>query len=266
MRTRYILMQEAGDGSEGSGGGAAAPNTANGTGTTLDGGQDGQGGDLIEFGADGYKYAGKFESPEALEKGYAESVSMHTTKMTEMNEKLKGFVGAPEGGEYAIAEGANTYSAPVMESLSKWGVEQGLSQDAYDSLLGSIAQAEAANLEAYKSEQMGILGHNAEARIQNVNDKWTAKYGEKATEWMNSKAMSAEDVEMFESLLSDGNSSTVNPNGSQAQGQVMITQDQLSEAMFKKDSAGMILMQTSPEYKKLVDDMTAKYNKQRGIN
>lgn len=267
MKNRYILMEEAGDGSQGSSGGAAAaPDAANGTGATLDGGQDGQGGDIVAFGAEGYKYAGKYESPEALEKGYSESVTMHTTKMAEMNDKLKGFVGSPETGEYVIPEGANAYSAPVMESLSKWGAEQGLSQDAYDSLLGSIAQAEAANLEAYKSEQMGLLGHNYEARIQNANDKWTAKYGAEATEWMNSKAMSAQDVEMFESILADGGSSTVNPDGGAPQGEVMITQTQLSEAMYKKDSAGMNLMQTDPEYKRLVDDMTRKYNKQRGIS
>lgn len=269
MKNRYILMDEAGDGTGaaggGSGDGAAAPDAANGTGQILDGGQNGEGGNIVEFGADGYQYAGKYESPQALEEGYKESVAHHTKKMGEMNDKLKGFVGAPETGEYVVPEGANAYSAPVMESLSKWGAEQGLSQEAYDSLLGSIAAAEVANLEAYKTEQNGLLGHNAEARIQNVNDKWTAKYGEDATEWMNSKAMSAQDVEMFESILANGVASTVNPDGGQPQGEVMITQTQLSEAMFKKDSAGMILMQTDPAYKKLVDDMTTKYNKQRGI-
>jgi len=254
MKNRYILMDEANDGAQGAGGGA---------GDAAAGGENGSGGAVIEFGADGYKYADKYDSPQDLEKGYTESVTMHTNKMTEMNDKLKGFVGAPEDGKYQVPEGTNAYSDPVMASLDKWGSENGLSQEAYDSLLSAVMEGETANLEAFKTEQMSLLGSNAEARIQNANDKWTAQFGAEATEWMNSKAQSAQDVEMFESILASTAASTVNPNGTSPQGEMKITHEQLSEAMFAKNSAGGLKMQTDPEYKASVDEMTAKYNKQK---
>lgn len=242
MRNRHVFMEEAEDGVQVGGGS----------------------GDSVEFGADGYKYADKYDTPQALEVGYKESVSHHTKKMSEMNEKLKGFAGSPENGEYTIAEEATAYSQPVMDSISNWGIENGLSQDAYNSLLSSVAKAESENLEAYKTEQMGLLGKNAQSRVDNINDKWSARFGDDALEWMNTKALSAQDVEMFESILAQGDASTVNPDGTKPMGEVMITQGQLSEAMFKKDSAGMNKMQTDPEYKRYVDEMTVKYNKQQG--
>lgn len=263
MRNRYKLMTEEAGAEAAAGGGNPAAGENN-LGTVLNGGEDGKGGDIIAFGGEGYKYAGKYDSPELLEQGYNESVTMHTKKMEEVNDKLKGFVGAPENGEYALPEGANTYSQPVMDSLNKWGAENGLSQDAYDSLLSAVMEGEAANIEAFQTEQMAALGTNAEARIQNANDKWTAMFGADATEWMNSKAMTAEDVEMFESILAHNGSSTVNPEGTQPQGAVKITQEQLSEAMFAENSVGGLKMQSDPEYKKTVDEMTAKFNKQQG--
>ena len=272
-RLLYSKLYSEESGGESSGGGsseagtvieapAATPAPAE-SGTVLDGGQDGQGNDIVNFGDDGYKYAGKFDSAQDLENGYSESVAMHTKKMGEMNEKLKGFVGAPESGEYTLPDGADGYSDSVLGAISEWGNENGLSQDSYADVLNKISQAEAADMEAYKAEQVGLLGKDAEARIQNINDKWTATYGNEARDWMNSKALSAADVEMFESILAQGGGTTVNPSGTQVQGSVMITREQLSEAMFAKDGAGMLKMQSDPEYKARVDQMTEKFNTQR---
>lgn len=267
---KYPFMEEAGTGEGGAGGASATPAAggegdqggAPASGTVLNGGETGAGENVPAFGEDGYKYSGKYDSVELLEKGYNDFATMHKATV----EQLKGFVGAPESGEYQMPEGAKGYSQPVMDAMQQWGIDSGLSQESYDGLLGVVAKAEADNMTAYKEEQMGLLGKDAAARIQNANDKWTATYGAEATEWMQSKALSAQDVQMFESILEANAGSTVNPDGGQAAGQVMITKDQLSEAMFAKDSAGMMKMQTDPEYKKLVDDMTAKFNKQRGIS
>lgn len=112
---------------------------------------------------------------------------------------------------------------------------------------------------------MEILGKDAQIRIKNVNDKWAATFGADALGWMNEKAQSAADVEMFESILASQSGSQVNPDGGGYVGDVTITDAQLDEAMFAKDGQGNLKMLADPEYKKMVDSMTSKYNKQRGI-
>jgi len=232
------------------------------SGTILDGKADGEGGDLPQE----LKYAGKYDNITALEKGYEEIQSLQTkTKesLNAANEKLKGFVGAPE--EYTLPEDIKGYSDSVMGSLEEWGKEQGLSQDAYVELITKITAADQQGVESYKQEQMELLGKDADIRIQNINDKWGATFGDEAKQWMQEKAQSAKDVEMFESILGMQSQAVVNPSGTQPQAQVMITREQLSEAMFAKDSAGNMKMQSDPEYKAMVDRMTSKFNSQRGV-
>lgn len=269
---RYNLMEEEGGG-EAAGGGAtitesAAPAAetpaAPESGTVLDGGADGDGGSV----APADKLFGKYDDMSAAEKGYTEMQSLQTkTKesLNAANEKLKGFVGAPENGEYTLPDGASGFSETVLSAISEVGNEVGLSQDAYGQVLSKIAEAEATDLAAYKIEQMGLLGNNAQTRIQNINDEWAAKFGGEALEWMNTKASSAADVEMFESLLASMGGSTVNPSGTQAMGEVKITREQLSEAMMKTDENGNLKRGYDMEYKGTVDAMIEKYNKQQGI-
>jgi len=152
-----------------------------------------------------------------------------------------------------------------MDAMSSWGKENGLSQEAYGDLIGKVAAAEIENQKAYDSEQLQLLGKDAQIRITNINDKWAATFGSEALGWMNDKARSAADVEMFESILASQGSSSVNPDGGGYVGEVAITDAQLDEAMFAKDGTGNLKMLADPEYKAMVDNMTTKYNKQRGI-
>lgn len=271
LRNRHFVLMNEADAGEGEGGagGTATPPAADGgegtppSGTVLDGGENGEGGNTHKVGDPDYQYAGKYKSVEDLENGYKEMTSLHTKKMNELNEKLKGFTGSPE--EYTLPEDAPKFNDNIMDSLQEWGKENGLSQEAYEDLVSKAYEAEVAKLEAQKSEEMAKLGKDPEARIENLNDKWAATFGEEAVEWMNGKALTAADVEMFESILSANSPSGVHQNGKANVGQVAITDEQLTNAMMAKDSAGMMKMQTNPEYKAMVDEMTRKYNKQRGL-
>jgi len=257
MRNKYVFMDEANAGEGGAGGGGGADD-----GGVLDGGDNGSGG--VEFGADGYKYAGKYATPQELETGYKESVSMHTQKMSEMGDKLKAFVGAPEG-DYESVDGTDGYSDPVMKSIQEWGKDNGLSQDAYGSLLKTVRDADAANLETFKADQMKLLGKDADQRITNINDKWAARFGADSLDLMNGMGQTAAQIEFFESILESTSEGRVNPDGSDAGGQMKITQTQIDEMMHKEDSAGMMKMQTDPSYAKEVYSAIEKFNKQQGI-
>ena len=274
MINKYVYMDEENAGSvDGGGAGgdngsvvetpaAEAPTIE--SGTVLNGGADGEGGSV----APEDKFFGKYNDKDAAEQGYTELQALQTkTKesLNAANDKLKGFAGAPEGGEYTMPEGSSEFSGAAVEAFQEWGAENGLSQDGFSEMLLKVQGMEQAKLEEFKAEQVKLLGVNAQERISNINDKWAATYGADATQWMQSKAMSAQDVEMFESILSQGSPSTVNPSGTAAMGEVKITNEQLSTAMFAKDGSGNMKMQTDPEYKATVDKLTEKYNAQRGI-
>ena len=224
----------------------------------LNGGENGDGVELL---------AGKFKTPQELEKGYKEAVSMHTKtveKSKAMEEKLKDFAGAPEG-DYEAVKGTEGYAAPVMDALSSWGKEQGLTQAGYTSLLETIGAAEQANVQANMDAEMKKLGSDAQIRIDNTNAKLNAIFGEElATQYQNI-GTSADGVMALEALVAKFSEGTVNPDAGDFVGETAITQDELSAAMNKKDSADMPLMQTSPEYAKEVYIMIEKYNKQQGI-
>ena len=264
MKFRHVFMDGADDGTgDGAGGsGGEGDGGSDGGGNILDGGLDGNGGN-IEFGSEGYKYAGKYDTPQALESGYKESVSMHTTKMQEMQDKLGAFVGAPEG-DYEFPEDAAKFNDGVMTELQTWGKENGLSQDAMVDLVSKVHGADAKNMESIKASEMEKLGKDGALRITNANDKWRARFGGESMEMMNNMATSAEAVIFFESVLASGSDQIVNPDGSGGMSPTIISEAELDAAMFAKDSAGMLKMQTSPEYKKEVEKMTELFNKQRG--
>ncbi len=261
-RLLYSKLYSEETGGEVEGGGAAQADATNDDlsndngGDILHGGDNGDGVELL---------AGKYKTVEELEKGYKESVSMgtkNTEKMNDMTEKLKGFAGAPEGDYDA---GDATYSEAVMTELQTWGKDNGLSQDAFSSLVSAVHGADVANAEASRAAEMNKLGKDAQVRIDNVNDKLLAIFGEDLAAQYQGIGRDAAGVEALEQLVGKFSESTANPDGAGFIGVETITQDKLSELMNARDSAGMIKMQTSPEYAKSVYATIDKYNKQRGI-
>jgi len=263
--------------SEESGGEAAA----GGGGEVLDGGADGNGGEVnnatadaggtIDGGANGdgvELFAGKYKTVDELVKGYTESVAMSTKSaesMNSMSEKLKGFAGAPEG-DYELGKDTVAFNESVMSELGTWGKEQGLSQDAYSDLISKVQAADAAHVEKFNAEQMEILGKDAQVRIDNTNDKLEVIFGSEMAEIFKDVGTSAEGVEALEYLVSRFGENKSNPDGGDFTGEEAITQDELGELMNKKDSAGTPMMQASPAYAKKVYAKIEQYNKQHGIS
>ena len=260
--------------------GGEAPTGGEGDAHAAGGGENNEGGDpttndngehIIKGGENGdgvELLAGKYKTPEELEKGYKEAVTMHTKtaeKAKAMEDKLKGFAGAPEG-DYDGIEGFEGYSSPVMDALGSWGKDQGLTQEGYSELLTTIRSAEAENAKAHQEAEMGKLGSDAQIRIDNTNAKLTAIFGEDLAAQYQNIGTSADGVMALEALVAKFGEGKVNPDSGDFVGEDPISQDDLSTAMNKKDSAGMPLMQTSPEYAKQVYAQIEKYNKQHGVS
>jgi len=255
-----LYNEEGGEAPAGGGGEAVATGEAHidTNGGTFSGRENGNGVEL---------FAGKYKSVEELEKGYKESVSMgtkNTEKMNSMSEKLKGFSGSPEG-DYEF-DGDNGYTDGVMSAIGEWGKDQGMSQEAYSTLLSKVGEAEAINREEHQTREMGLLGKDAQIRIDNTNDKLKAIFGEDLAAQYQGIGTSAAGVEALEQLVLRFGDNTTNPDGGDFVGETPITQDELGEMMNKKDSAGTPMMQASPEYAKSVYAKIDKYNKQRGIS
>lgn len=272
---KYILREEEGGGEAATGGGSPE------SGTVLDGGDSGSGtgapaaptdaGEQVldggEKGTGAELFAGKYKSVEELEKGYKESVSMttkNTEKMNEMSEKLKGFSGAPEG-DYETPEGEAVYNESAMGAVAEWGKKNGLSQESYGDLVSTVYAAQNAEADKVRTAEMEKLGKDADARIQNTTDSLNAIFGEELAGKFLYIGQDAEGVEALEQLVTRFSDGTVNPDGAGFTGEAKITQQDLDEAMHKKDSSGMMLMQTDNEYAASVYKKMEKFNKQRGM-
>jgi len=252
------LYSEEGGEAPAGGSGGENPADINGGSQILDGGADGSGGETNLL-------AGKFKSADELEKGYTEAVSMSTKKSEQLNDlqdKLKGFAGAPEG-DYEVVEGFDGYSEPVMNSIAEWGKENGLSQEAYNSLLSSVSAAEAANVEAYQQAEMAAIGKDAQIRIDNANDKLNVIFGEDTAAMIQNIGSSAAGFSAVEAILEKLGESTVNPDGSAA-GATVITQQEIGELLNAKTEGGAPKMNI-PEYAASVNATIEKFNKQQGI-
>jgi len=185
---------------------------------------------------------GKYESVSALESGYKELQSSYSKKNAEYNDHMKGFAGAPEA--YELNEGING-----NDTLSAWGLENGLSNEGYNNLLTSMSEAETAQSTVYKNEQLEALGKDANSRINNATDWVRANLGEEAVEGINSMWVGAKGIEAIEKLMKMGNtaSPTVAPTAPAVDG------DKLSAMRYATDNYGNRRMSSDSAYRSKVE-------------
>ena len=215
-----------------------------------------------KFGEEGYQYAGKYKSVEDLEKGYTEAHSHFNAKLKEANDKFGSFQGAPEG-DYELGEDVEGFSDGIMGELQAWGKENNLSQDGYADVITRIKAAAQAEQDAFVNEELEKMGSDAKVRLDNINDKWVAQFGEESKDMLEGKIITADDAAFYESILSRLTQQQANPDGTTPQGERLISNEELDAAMFAKTESGTYKTAVDPEYKAHVEQMVKKYNAQR---
>lgn len=177
---------------------------------------------------------GKYKSVSDLENGYKELQSSYS-------KKLGAFVGSPDA--YELAEGIESNSR--IEALQAWGKENQLSNKALNDIIQTDIATQKTEMEIYITEQKGLLGKEADVRINNVSDWVKANVGPDSIKALENMLVSAESVKLFETIIK--NSQGTAP--AQAPAAKTVDRDTLNQMRFAKDEFGNRRMSSDPIYR-----------------
>jgi hypothetical protein len=237
LGTHYGYFQEAGEG-EGGGaadGAAAGSSTGNEAGDQQDesllagAGSAGDGTGSAESGegaaaAEGeWRWsddaAGTGEPPEWFNAAKYKTVAEQAKAQRDLEKKLGGFTGAPEG-DYelnlpeGVPEGASFVDDdPLLVGFQEKARELNMSQEAFDQLMGWYVNQDMQRIQVNRDMELESLGNNAGERIQAL-EKWgKANLDENQYQVMQTMATSAAQVEVLEQLISASRASHNIPTG-----------------------------------------------------
>ncbi len=210
----------------------------------------------VETGTTSYM-DGKYDSISSWEDGHKELQKSYTQKTQEYKEAMKGFPGSPEA--YELSEG--TESTPRIEALEEWGKDNGLSNDALNSIISMDQEASQKATEAYVAEQKEALGKDADTRLTNISDWARATFGEESMETFNGMITSAKGVELFESAMKTMQGTAPAP----AQAPQAVSKESLKEMRFAIDkNSGERRMSVDPTYRARVEQLEKEAFERRG--
>jgi hypothetical protein len=177
---------------------------------------------------------GKYKSVSDLENGYKELQSSYS-------KKLGGFKGAPEA--YELAEGIESNSR--IEALQTWGKTNQLSNEALNEIISMDMATQTAEMESYIAEQKGLLGKEADTRINNVSDWVKANVGADSIKALEDMLVSAESVKLFEAIIKNLQGTAP----AQAPVAKSVDRDTLNQMRFAKDEFGNRRMSSDTAYR-----------------
>lgn len=197
---------------------------------------------------------GKYKTISDLEKGYEN-----------LHKKFGSFSGAPE--EYSVSEGTEIDTEhPLLANIQSFGKENNLSQEGYQSLVDVLVENEKAfqaDLETQKQEVLKGLGENASERMKNIDDFVGAnmQLDDNLKGLIDMAKEQPGGVELLEAFI--GMSKKTAPASEQVTAPIKTySRDELNKLQFAKDDYGNRKM-NDPQYRKMVDEYTAKLLEQR---
>jgi len=141
----------------------------------------------------------KYKSVADQAKSYKELLNHH-------NERLKGFIGAPEGG-YDIGEGKE--DDPLVGMLTEIGSKYNMNQDMFNELVEKYSSIEQEFDSKYQEQEqerikaeVAKLGENADYRLKNIADFAKGNFDAETAEEFIQMATTAKSVEILEQLIS----------------------------------------------------------------
>lgn len=225
---------------------------------------------VSEGGEPSWHYAdgvsGQGDAPDWFKGDKYANVSEQAKAYGELESRFGSFTGAPESYEFKLSEELTSngieldVEGDLIKRFSEMAKESNMSQDMANNLVNmfvenqyadSIASEESEN--ARVSEEMKLLGDNAQQRVDNI-DKWvTANMPEDMRAGIEEATTTAAGVMAIEKLIAmTRNSALVNEDTTPAD---VVSDKELQEMQFKRDENGNRLMQVDPEYRKKVEDL-----------
>ena len=222
------------------------------------GGDGGTGGEW--FLAEGIK--GEGEPPEYYKADKYKSLADQAKAYAELEKKLGGFTGAPEG-DYEISvpddyQGPElTADDPLVEAIAPVAKELGMSQEGFTKLIHAYLRA-SENLAAVNTQkELEALGRDAATRITNLKDWAQANLSEEQFNVLGQLATTADNIQLFEQMMALSKENrqpgrdTSRPAG--------ISKAELEQLQMATDANGNRRMSTDPEYAKMVRQKMKEY-------
>ena len=214
------------------------------------------------------------EVPEWLQSKYItdgksqeDSITEQAKAYNELSSKFGAFTGAPEEyTEVALSDELKELGVeissddPMFEAAKEFAKESNMSQDGLNGLVNLYAMQQVAEQKAneeYKSEQMKLLGNNAEARITNIQ-QWAGKNLDAETlAGLEGFATDAGAVKALEQIIKMKGAKSVDVDDSK--GNPGIDESEVKAMQFELDSNGQRRINTdkafNAKYKKALNDL-----------
>jgi len=187
----------------------------------------------------------------------------------QLSSKFGAFTGAPEAYEYTLSEQLTEAGVelagddPLIASFNELAKEANMSGEMANKLVNMFVESQYADSGAAEeaenariAEQMGLLGDNAQQRVQNIENWAKANLTPEQVEGLQDAATTAAGVQAIEALIAKSKNapmqtSDVNPVS-------QISRQELEQLQFAKDENGNRKMAVDPEYRKMVQQKFAE--------
>lgn len=148
---------------------------------------------------------GEGDKPEWFKDTKYKSVADQAKAYTDLESKLGGFTGAPEG-DYELSmpdgiEGEWIDGDPLMEGFQTWARDNQLSQEKFTDLLHLYVNNEAQMMGTDRESELKAIGENAQSRLKNINDYAKANLNEEEYQGILAATTTAAGVKAVEALI-----------------------------------------------------------------
>ena len=148
---------------------------------------------------------GEGDKPDWFKDSKYKSVADQAKAYTDLESKLGGFTGSPEG-DYELSmpdgiEGDWIDGDPLMEGFQTWAKDNNLSQDKFTDLLHLYVNNEASMMGTDRESELSAFGENAESRLKNISDYAKANLSEDDYQGILSATTTAAGAKAVEALI-----------------------------------------------------------------
>jgi hypothetical protein len=181
----------------------------------------------------------------------------------QLSSKFGAFTGAPEAYEFKLSDDLTANGVelsaddPLIASFSEFAKEKGINQEAANSLVNMFVEHQYAQGQVSQedettriAEQMGLLGDNAQQRVDNIGNWARANLTPEQVEGLSDAATTAAGVQAIEALIAKSKNSSVQPSEGNNVNQTSMAD--LQALQFAKDEHGNRKMSSDPEYARMV--------------
>lgn len=181
----------------------------------------------------------------------------------QLSSKFGAFTGAPEAYEFKLSDDLTANGVelsaddPLIASFSEFAKEKGINQEAANSLVNMVVEHQYAQGQVSQedettriAEQMGLLGDNAQQRVDNIGNWARANLTPEQVEGLSDAATTAAGVQAIEALIAKSKNSSVQPSEGNNVNQTSMAD--LQALQFAKDEHGNRKMSSDPEYARMV--------------